>query len=441
MAIPNVARVTMTARCRAESSDIARRCARRIAATAVALSAIITPLVPPPAQALTPLPAPRGKFGCIDAAGRYVIPPIYDRIASCSGPIIAVRRSDREAFLDDHGVMVLPTWFEAAPSTDPHVFEHGLEPVGERGHVGYIDRHGVMRIPPYFAIADRFLPSGHARVVVGTASRSPLVWALIDTKGRFLVGPTDGGISDISRNGLRVASPKAWNPQGYVDGAGALRIPALFEQANMFAANGLAAVKIGGKWGYIDGSGTLVVPARYDEAQDFGRWAPHGLAAVVLDGRQSFIDRHGRTVSTLDPGMRVFDDFSHGLAQAGPDHIDVGFVDEHGRTAIPPRFDAETDFSANGTAAVKIAGKWGFIDRTGRIVIQPQFDGARAFAPNGLASVVLGDKLGYVDRRGRIAIPPRYDSAESFGENGLALVEVDRPAGMSFRRAPSYRGF
>jgi len=431
----------LIAECPRDASGIARRLARRVAAIALVLSATMTPLAPPQAQALTPPPPPRGKFGCIDAAGRYVIPPIYDRITSCSGPIIAVRRRDREAFFNDHGAMLLPTWFAAPDSINPHVFEHGLEPVGERGHIGYIDRHGVMRIPPLFADADRFLPSGHARVVVGSASSFPPTWALIDTRGRFLIGPRDRGIPDVSPNGLYVFSPIDHGLEGYMDLTGAMRIPARFDLARMFAANGLAAVETGGKWGYVDGTGALVIPARYDDALDFGRWAPHGLAAVMLDGRQCFIDQNGRTVATLDPGMKVFANFSHGLAQAGPDHIDRGFIDEHGRTVIPPKFDAESDFSANGTAAVEVAGKWGYIDKKGRFVIQPQFDGARAFAPNGLASVALGDKLGYVDRHGRIVIPPRFDSSESFGDNGLALVEVDRPAGPPFRRSPIYRGF
>ena len=311
----------------------------------------------------------------------------------------------------------------------PRVFEHGLEPVGELGHVGYIDRKGVLRIPPTFFIADRFLPSGHAIVQVDDGTSAPSKHALIDTTGRYLIEPRDEWVSDFAPNGLALLMAQGLGSCGYIDRSGTIRIPEKFERAGPFASNGLAAAMLeGGKMGYIDASGTFAIPAAYDNALDFGTWAPHGLARVTVADRQMFIDRRGRVIATLDPGIRTYGEFRHGLAQAREGLLgDWGFVDEHGRTVVPARFEAENDFSENGTAAVKLDQNWGFIDTMGRFVIQPIFGGARSFGRNGLAPVAIGKKWGYINGAGTMVIPPRYDNALSFNDNGLALVEIERP--------------
>lgn len=56
-------------------------------------------------------------------------------------------------------------------------------------------------------------------------------------------------------------------------------IPAKFDEVDSFN-EGLATVKINGKWGFIDPSGKLVIPARYDNVWYFRE----GLAAVEING-------------------------------------------------------------------------------------------------------------------------------------------------------------
>jgi hypothetical protein len=108
-----------------------------------------------------------------------------------------------------------------------------------------------------------------------------------------------------------------------------------------------------------------------------------------------------------------------------------GYLDQAGRIAIQPRFDAAKPFS-EGLARVKIGQKWGFIDRTGNLAIPPQFEiSLNGDATNdssldfheGMAAVSLkqGEKWGYIDQSGRMVIPPKYDVAERFAE-GLARV-------------------
>jgi len=70
---------------------------------------------------------------------------------------------------------------------------------------------------------------------------------------------------------------------GYADKSGRLVIPCRFESAGRFS-EGLAAVKLQGKWGFIDYDGKMVISARYDEADDFD----HGTA-LVLDGSRGYL--------------------------------------------------------------------------------------------------------------------------------------------------------
>ena len=72
---------------------------------------------------------------------------------------------------------------------------------------------------------------------------------------------------------------------------GRVVIPAKYDDALSFS-EGLASVKINGKWGFIDKTDTMVIPAKYDYAEDFS----DGKAFVKLNGRWFYIDRNGNEV-------------------------------------------------------------------------------------------------------------------------------------------------
>lgn len=64
-----------------------------------------------------------------------------------------------------------------------------------------------------------------------------------------------------------------------------------FEQAHSFS-EGLAAVRIKGRFGYIDPSGKIVIQPRFDLAGDFYQ----GLAEVMVGKKAGVINRHGEFV-------------------------------------------------------------------------------------------------------------------------------------------------
>jgi len=82
-----------------------------------------------------------------------------------------------------------------------------------------------------------------------------------------------------------------------------------------------------------------------------------------------------------------------------------GFLDQNGRVAIKPIFEAVGDFR-HGLAAVQWQGKWGFIDRNGRMAVPPRFDSVQDFVEVGLAVVTLDGKPMLIDRQGDQAGQP-----------------------------------
>ena len=65
-------------------------------------------------------------------------------------------------------------------------------------------------------------------------------------------------------------------------------IPAIYDDAMDFS-EGLAGVKLNGKWGFIDKTGKEVIPIKFDIAWPF----ENGKAMVQLNGKSGTIDNQG----------------------------------------------------------------------------------------------------------------------------------------------------
>lgn len=83
---------------------------------------------------------------------------------------------------------------------------------------------------------------------------------------------------------------------GYVDDAGKMVIPAIYEVAFRFR-DGFAIVKKNDKWGAIDTNGKVVIPFKYDGYS--GKWFKKSKAGVIaavfmLDGKYCVIDCTGK---------------------------------------------------------------------------------------------------------------------------------------------------
>lgn len=255
---------------------------------------------------------------------------------------------------------------------------------------------------------------------------------------------------------------------GYCDRNGKLVIERKFDAARPFS-EGLAAVRVDGKWGFIDHGGEYKIKPQFEKpsALDYPGDDPidfsEGLAAVEKGGRVGFIDKDGSMV--IDAKFGSAREFRNGLAAARDFWGKWGFIDKKGKFVISPQFADALSFS-DGRAAIATGGKypseqkWGFIDSSGKVVIEPQYsmalsfteglalvlnlnngtysgkyidkEGKKAFAlechgglcfAEGLAPIPLKQFVyGYIDKQGKTAIPAQFEEARPFSE-GLAVVK------------------
>ena len=68
---------------------------------------------------------------------------------------------------------------------------------------------------------------------------------------------------------VELAAVKINGKWGYIDETGEFIINPQFEDAGLFADNGLAWIMVHGKYGYIDETGTIVINPQFDEARGF----------------------------------------------------------------------------------------------------------------------------------------------------------------------------
>lgn len=222
-------------------------------------------------------------------------------------------------------------------------------------------------------------------------------------------------------------------------------------------SEGMAAVKLDGKWGFIDTNGTVVISPKYDGAYSFSE----GLAAVQSNGKWGYIDKTGAVVIPFTYAYTYA--FQEGLAVYGQGNY-YGYLNKEGK-AITNAVYSEASSFQNGIACVKKDGKYGFIDKEGNALTEFVY-GGKSEASEELIPVFYADSsktintgylgldgkqvldflwydakpfseglaaacneytkpYGFIDKTGTFVIAPAWDSVESF-QNGIALVTKDR---------------
>ena len=92
----------------------------------------------------------------------------------------------------------------------------------------------------------------------------------------LLSGPTSGSVSDglAAPVGVPGQAGRRYTPAedpatglyGYINDLGMWVIPPRFESVQSFGSNGMARVRLGGRYGVIDPSGQFVIPAVFSSS-------------------------------------------------------------------------------------------------------------------------------------------------------------------------------
>jgi len=302
------------------------------------------------------------KVGYINAKGDIVVPPVYQEGMPFYNGHAAVQLADRWGTIDTNGQLIIQPTFSG-----PLTFKEGLS---------------------------EFSGSGYKRGV-------------IDTLGNIIIFPRPGYISHFS-DGLACFRDRDVTKSdalyGFVDRTGNQVIPPFFEDARGFS-EGLAAVKMNGKWGYIAPNGSIAIPFEFVCERGMAGPFREGLARVARNGRWGHIDKDGSFV-------------------------------------VEPRFDMAYEFS-EGLATVELNKRRGYINRLGEFLMKPEFLSADTFSC-GLGKVDTGSgkahnsiaeacETGFVNHNGEFEIPPRFFSAGRF-RGGVCLVETEKKIGYINRR-------
>ena len=328
-----------------------------------------------------------GKAGYVDREGRLIIKPRFMRAWEFSGDLAPVQLSNKPEFgyVNKQGDFAIGPWHGTAS-----VFSEGLGRISRSTEgQGFIDRTGKTIIQPKFAFAGSF-SDGLAQVILEDCV--PKVdcglIGFIDKSGNLVVRPQFRAANDFHEG--RAAVKRGSDEWTFIDKTGAeitkQRFKADLKHSLVVTTDfseGLAGVKVGGKWGFIDTKGEMVISPQFDEAGKFSE----GLAAVFSQCRWGYIDKTGAFV--IKPQFKFALEFSEGLAVVDPHPANEG--------PCPPG---------------KSHGKLGYINRSGKLVIEPQFDLAFQFI-KGVARVSIVNpkdendlKQGYIDKTGKYIWKP-----------------------------------
>ena len=204
------------------------------------------------------------KYGYIDKTGKEVIPCKYDGAKNFSEGLAAVELNGKYGFISKTGKEVIPGKYDRVDSSG---FHEGFAAVQLNGKWGFIDKTGKEVIPCNY--------------------QRPL--------DRIMTMSTAGGIERTMSFSEGLAVVRLNDYHGYVDKTGKEVVPCKYVWAEDFHG-GLAVVN-GSE--FIDKTGKEVVsPHKYDEAYSFSE----GMAAVKMSGKWGFIAIDGYVPLYLDGG-------------------------------------------------------------------------------------------------------------------------------------------
>ncbi|MFH0974946.1 MAG: WG repeat-containing protein [Spirochaetota bacterium] len=327
------------------------------------------------------------KYGFINNKGKEIVPPRYDQLDSMIEGIARVAIDGKWGLLNTSGQEIIPLKYDYI-----YKFADSFAKIELNKKYGYIDRTGKEIIPPKYD--EIYLPLNVFPVKV------KLNWkcGLVDKTGKEIVSPKYDDIRTF-RDGLAIVEIKGGSKyhsdpkdkEGLINIAGEEIVPP--EQHTIRFSEGLAAVRLKGKWGFfkwgfIDRTGKMIIPPEYDEVKDFEK----GMADVKKNGKWGRIGLTGKVI--IPPKYDDIGDFNEDIASVGIDKYfgiqhKCGFVDRTGKEIIPLKYDDVESFK-NGMARIELNGQWGYVDKTGKEIFSGKIEKDISETPKKTLGISFG---------------------------------------------------
>ena len=339
------------------------------------------------------------KWGYINKRGRLVIEAIYDECKNFNDGLAVARKKDK--------------W-------------------------GYIDKSGRIAIPLQFQEVYDFSDS------MAVVKHYGKKYEVINHKGDPILSKTYDEIKNFTEG---FAAAKDNNNWTYIDYSGKELIAPMFTKAYPFK-NGLAKVKLAGKYGIIDTNMEFIIEPELDYIADLA----HLPILVKKDGIQWYINKQGKNILESkhekaypfksgfapfkDQGkMGIIDDSNNIIIPArytdiqvmGPEQFQYfevekfGMLGKNGEQLIPPIMDLILPIEENKTACMKDE-LWAFYTSSGEQLSDFEYDLIWSFK-EGLARVAFLSGVGFMNHEGKLVINPDFADVNDFSE-GLARVQL-----------------
>jgi hypothetical protein len=241
-----------------------------------------------------------GKWGYIDKTGKLAVPLKFAHAEDFSEGLAAVTDGDRGGFIDHTGKILFEVPLDVTLG-----FHEGVVGVLLRGTLAYFDRAGK-KIPVSTEYGPKSNSFSEGLVPIEIKDK----WGFVDRTGKLAIAATFEDAENFSEGlaPVKVKGETAWCPAdasgnragatmmyGYIDKAGKLFIPAVFNSAEPFS-EGVAAVSKCDEAYFIDKSGKTVISGHFTYASSFSGGLA-GFQTLTKDGLLSgYVDRTGKIV-------------------------------------------------------------------------------------------------------------------------------------------------
>lgn len=415
-----------------------------------------------------------GLFGVINNDGKLVIPIVYtERFRFGVDGVAKLHTKDGDGFIDFRGNLLVPCkyFIKAEYLTDFTIIQDA------DNKYGVVDPTGAFIIP--LGMYDEIDP-----ILSGFASVKKLnKWGAVDNVGKLIIPTTYLQKLEIFEGKIKVKSEKGegflnsagkeiiasnyiikdskltdftiiqdeYKNYGVVDEKGAFIIPLKLYEEIKPLSNGVACVKLQGKWGAINRNGKLIIPAVY--YYPFSFYYNYAKVRLSEKGGDGFIDNNGAVYIPLKYRIKsiALENFMIVINSLKM----VAVMDKSGKLIIPFGIYDKIEPLQDRLASVKKQEKWGAVNSLGELVVPTIYtkeltlyggkteinldngnkvtidmDGnwvAYNDSPiefNEGVGKVYDHNYGFIDSVGNIIVPCIYHSANNF-HDGMAAVASD----------------
>lgn len=197
---------------------------------------------------------------------------------------------------------------------------------------------------------------------------------------------------------------------GYLDNTGTEIIPTKNDYNGTFF-EGHALVMVKDKFGYVDTAGNYLVPAEFDDISAFSFYDPD-IVVVEKDDDYGFYDTKKGLFTS---GYTAASNFVNGLAPIAITENKWGYIDRLGNKVIRPKFDMVTPFF-DENAMTKINGYYRIINKNGDTVANLQTAEEAGALKDGSAPIKIDGKWGIISDNGTMLVEPVYKDLKIFND-------------------------